>query len=133
LVGGKQTFQRDLPQFWWAKTGQYSRVWVDNSSHWPQSVLVDIIVAIGDLAARCEIDNNGNTTLKGTIRGKTIELETAPGLPEGQAVSVTLFPEPSPNGNLQRSFGAWAEDGQGLDAFLEQIRKERKDPRRPAI
>jgi hypothetical protein len=29
-------------------------------------------------------------SLKGVVRGKTIELERAPGLPEGQAVTVTV-------------------------------------------
>src|SRR5262245_26870194 len=36
-------------------------------------------------------------TLKGTARGKTIELEEDPGLPDGQAVTVTVLctkPEP---------------------------------------
>jgi hypothetical protein len=69
--------------------------------------------------------------LKGVIHGKTIELEQEPGLPEGQAVSVQLQPIPTreklpPGEGLRRSFGAWAEDAEELDKYLEWNRQQRK-------
>ena len=67
--------------------------------------------------------------LKGTIRGKTIELEQAPGLPDGQEVSVTLTAAAQAGDGLRRAFGGWAGATE-LDAFLEEIRRERKLPRR---
>jgi hypothetical protein len=68
-------------------------------------------------------------TLKGVIRGKTIELETGSDLPDGQLVSVTVHPAPQPlppGEGLRRAFGAWAGEGKELDEFLEQIRVDRK-------
>jgi hypothetical protein len=71
---------------------------------------------------------------KGVIRGKTIELERAVGLPDGQAVTVVV--QPSPAGNtlppgeaLRRSFGGWADDAEELDVFLEWNRQQRKQTR----
>ncbi len=68
-------------------------------------------------------------TLKGTIRGKTIELEQAPGLPEGQAVSVTLNPTGPGGEGLRRAFGAWGAT-EGFDEFLNDVRRARKQERR---
>src|SRR5947209_8160915 len=66
------------------------------------------------------------TPLRGVVHGKTIELEQAPGLPDGQEVGVTLEPLPAggpgqpPAGEgLRRAFGAWAGDAEELDKFLE--------------
>jgi hypothetical protein len=56
--------------------------------------------------------------LKGTVHGKTIELEQDSGLPDGQTVSVTLFAASAPGEGLRRSFGAWADDSVELDGFL---------------
>jgi len=67
--------------------------------------------------------------LKGTIHGKTIELEQAPGLPDGQAVSVMLTPSPTTGEASRRAFGAWAGDAAQLDRFLEEIRRDRKQDR----
>jgi hypothetical protein len=73
------------------------------------------------------------TTLQGVIHGKTIELEQAPGLPDGQQVGVTIEPlpvagpDPLPRGDgLRRAFGAWAADADGLDQFLDWNRAQRK-------
>jgi hypothetical protein len=66
---------------------------------------------------RCTITNAVNI-LKGTVHGKTIELEKEPGLPDGQAVSVTLIAALPPGEGLRRSFGSWAEDAADLDSFL---------------
>jgi hypothetical protein len=100
-------------------------------------------------------------TLKGIVHGKTIELEREPGLPDGQAVTVTVEPVmvsspprpyafPSeesrrrweeawaevkdlpPGEGLRRAFGAWAEDAEEVDRFLEWNRAQRKLERRPS-
>ena len=73
------------------------------------------------------------TTVRGVVHGKTIELEQAPGLPDGQQVGVTIEPLPAagseqlpPGEGLQRAFGAWAGDAEELDTFLEWNREQRK-------
>jgi hypothetical protein len=77
--------------------------------------------------------------LKGTIHGKTIELEQAPGLPDGEAVSVILKSSSPAGDGLRRAFGAWASESTELDQFLEQIRRDRKqdrpviDPAKPSV
>jgi hypothetical protein len=78
------------------------------------------------------------TVLRGVIHGKTIQLDQAPGWPEGQEVKVTLeLMNPAehesrlpPGQGLRRAFGAWAEEAEQLDMFLEEIRVARKCPRR---
>jgi len=68
-------------------------------------------------------------TLRGVIHGKTIELTTESGLPEGQEVTVTvepIVPKLPPGEGLRQAFGAWADDPEGLDEYLEWNRKQRK-------
>jgi hypothetical protein len=72
---------------------------------------------------------NASGILKGTIHGKTIELEQAPGLPDGQAVSVILQSPSAAGEGLRRAFGAWSGETAELDQFLEQIRRDRKQDR----
>ena len=93
-----------------------------------------------------------SSTLKGVIPGKTIELEREPELPDGQEVSVTLEAMLAPavtspaetdvqhrftealtlvqdlnsGEGLRQSFGAWADDVEELDEYLESSRKRRK-------
>lgn len=74
----------------------------------------------------------------GTVHGRTIELTEAPGLPDGQQVTVVLQFDGGENGSsavpdieamrkrLLRSFGAWKEDGEELDKYLEWNRQQRK-------
>ena len=61
--------------------------------------------------------------LIGVIHGKTIELEQEPGLPDGQTVAVTVQPLQEkrlpPGEGIRRSAGAWADDAEELDRFLE--------------
>jgi hypothetical protein len=92
--------------------------------------------------------------LNGVVRGKTIELESEPGLPDGQRVSVTVqaigASHPStdpreqtesqrrwaeahaavanltPGEGLKRSFGTWADDADELDEYLATNRQRRK-------
>jgi len=78
------------------------------------------------------------TVMKGVIHGRTIELESEPGLPEGQAVTVFVQPVAAKNSQaaleaLKRAAGAWEnDDPEGLEQYLEQTRKQRK-VRRPEI
>ena len=67
--------------------------------------------------------------LRGVIHGRTVELEVAPELPDGQIVSVTLDPVLSPEEGIRRSAGAWAEDAEELDEFLEEMRRSRQQDR----
>ncbi len=72
------------------------------------------------------------TVMKGVIHGRTIELDSEPGLPEGQQVSVVVQPVVAIDSKeafkaLQRAAGAWAnDDPEGLEQYLEQTRKQRK-------
>jgi hypothetical protein len=70
--------------------------------------------------------NKGSHILKGTVRGMTIELEQAPGLPEGQSVMVTVVAEAARGDGLVRAFGSWADDGGEMEQFLERIRRDRR-------
>ena len=77
----------------------------------------------------------GKVTVNGVVRGKTIELDREPGLPDGQEVRVTMEPSdkresPPPGEGLKRAFGAWAEDAAELDKYLEWNRQQRKRSRR---
>jgi hypothetical protein len=65
------------------------------------------------------------TTLKGVVHGKTIGLEQEPALRDGQSV---LLP---PGEGIRRSAGAWADDPEGLDEYLEQLRHDGAQDRRP--
>ena len=78
-----------------------------------------------------------SAVLKGTVHGKTIELEAESGLPDGQEVTVRLEPAPGKRGTdsgplaaLKRAAGSWADDPEGLDRFLEWNRQQRKFNRR---
>ena len=79
---------------------------------------------------------SGTVTVKGVVHGKTIELEKEPGLPDGQEVTVTVQPAVTaarklpPGEGLRRSAGAWADDIEGLDQYLEWNRQQRKLSRR---
>ncbi len=72
------------------------------------------------------------TVLRGVVHGNTIELEQALGLPDGETVNVTIerltqtdrrLP---PGEGIRRAEGAWAEDAEELDKFLEWNRRQRK-------
>ena len=70
--------------------------------------------------------------IKGVIHGRIIELEAEPGLPDGQAVSVTVEAITAKKSDaafeaLKRAAGAWAnDDPEGLEQYLEQTRRQRK-------
>ena len=76
------------------------------------------------------------TVMKGVVRGRTIELETEPGLPDGQPVSVTVVPvTPKDSQAVFEAFrdaaGGWeGDDPEGLEEYLEWNRQQRKVNRR---
>ena len=72
---------------------------------------------------------DGAIILNGVVRGKVVELEQEPGLPDGQRVAVTLTPSLPPGEGLRRSFGAWAEDAAELEEFERQLRRDRQSDR----
>ena len=74
-----------------------------------------------------------STEIRGVIHGKIIELEKEPGLPDGQAVAVTVQPLVLPGEGIRRSAGGWSDDPEGLEAFLQHIRQSRKQDRRERL
>jgi hypothetical protein len=72
---------------------------------------------------------SGTIIVKGTVHGRSIQLDHEPGLPEGQLVSVVLRPALPPGEGLRRSFGAWAADARELDNFVAGVYRDRKDHR----
>ncbi|HUG94111.1 MAG TPA: hypothetical protein VML55_24990 [Planctomycetaceae bacterium] len=69
--------------------------------------------------------------LRATVHGTTIELEQELGLPDGQQVTVTIQPVSeeerlAPGDGIRLSAGAWADDPEGLDEFLERNRQQRQ-------
>jgi hypothetical protein len=72
---------------------------------------------------------NAMPPLRGVIRGKTIELDREPGLPDGQAVAVTVHPLLPLGEGIKRSAGGWGDDPEGLDAWLKEMRRSRKQDR----
>ena len=82
---------------------------------------------------------NNSQVFHGVIHGRTIVLQDAPDLPQGQLVHVTVQPDsqaqPSteePREALKRAAGSWTDDLDGLDHYLEWNRQQRK-VQRPEI
>ncbi len=83
-----------------------------------------------------------STVLRGIVHGKIIELENEAGLPDAELqrrypnltaadiAAVRQFAS-VPTG-LRHSFGAWADDSDELDKFLEWNRQQRHQDRRGA-
>ncbi len=74
-----------------------------------------------------------STPMRGTIHGKTIELDAESGLPDGQSVTVIIesthqhqIPVETPLDALKRAAGSWSDDPEGLERFLEWNRQQRK-------
>ncbi len=72
---------------------------------------------------------NSDVLLKGTIHGKTIELEHEAGLPDGQQVTLLLLPVLAAGAGIRQSAGAWADAGEDLDTWLEEVQRGRQQPR----
>jgi hypothetical protein len=78
---------------------------------------------------------HGLSSFKGIVRGNSIDLDRQVGLPDGQEVTVVIQPVNGGAGSqgegLRSAFGAWKDDDpEGLDAFLEWNRQQRKQSRR---
>ena len=76
--------------------------------------------------------------MTGVLHGRTIQLDEEPGLPEGQHVRVQLQPAAddeslAPGGGVKRAAGAWNDDPDGLDAYPEWNRQQRKTGCRPGF
>jgi hypothetical protein len=74
--------------------------------------------------------------ITGVVHGRMIQLDEEPGLPDGQHVTVRLQPAGdadaiAPGEGIKRAAGAWNDDPEGLDAYLEWNRQQRKTGRRP--
>jgi len=78
--------------------------------------------------------------LHGVVHGRTIELNDETGLPDGQQVKGTIQPVSHTEGwggrlppgeGIRRSAGAWADDAEELDKYLEWNRQQRKTSRPP--
>ncbi len=77
---------------------------------------------------------SSTTALRGVVHGKIIELDEEVGLPDGQAVTVSVQPvgrRLPPGEGIRRSAGAWADDAEELDKYLEWNRQQRKISRPP--
>jgi hypothetical protein len=62
-----------------------------------------------------------------------IELDSEPGLPDGQQVTIVVRPTTLDAGDvgkafpgLRRAFGAWAQDADDLDEYLQWNRRQRR-------
>ena len=79
---------------------------------------------------------NTLAVLNGVVPAKSIELDQSPGFPDGQPVTVILEPAQAtvrrlpPGEGIRRSAGAWADDQEGLDQYMEWHRQKRMDGRR---
>ncbi len=74
------------------------------------------------------------TAFRGVVHGRIIELDEEVGLPDGQAVSVSVQPvgrQLAPGEGIRRSAGAWTDDAEELDKYLEWNRQQRKTSRPP--
>ena len=74
------------------------------------------------------------TSIKGIIHGRMIELEQTLGLPDGQAVEVTVQAvvggdRRQPGDGIRASAGTWADAGPELDRWLEGTQRSRRQER----
>ncbi len=67
--------------------------------------------------------------IRGVVHGRVIELDQELGLPEGQPVIVTVQPALPPGEGIRQSAGAWSEQPEQVDAWLEEMRRSRHTDR----
>jgi hypothetical protein len=67
--------------------------------------------------------------VKGVVQGSSIKLEEYLGLPDGESVSVVVHRLLAPGEGIRLSAGAWADAGEELDAWLEQVYRDREHDR----
>lgn len=67
------------------------------------------------------------TTVTGVVHGKTIELQEETGLPEGQAVAVSIRPLTPSGEGIRLSAGGWEEaTGDEFRQWMGEIQKGRE-------
>ena len=64
-------------------------------------------------------------TMRGVVHGRVIELESELQLPEGQQVTVIVQPILPPAEAIRQSAGGWSDDPEGVDRFVEEMRRLR--------
>jgi hypothetical protein len=69
--------------------------------------------------------------MKGIAHGKTIELESELGFPDGQPVVVMVQRLLPPGEGIRASAGAWADAGEELDSWLDAMQQSRQDRPEP--
>ncbi len=69
------------------------------------------------------------SSLRGVVRGKTIELEEELGMPDGQPVSVFVHRLLPPGEGIRQSAGAWSDAGDDLDVWLGEMQRSRHQDR----
>jgi hypothetical protein len=76
---------------------------------------------------------NTPAMMRGIVHGKMIEMEGDLNLPEGQQVTVFVQPVHSPEEAIRQSAGGWADDPEGVDRFVEEMRRFRNLERPESI
>jgi hypothetical protein len=71
--------------------------------------------------------STSSDALRGTVHGRTIQLDRDLGLPEGQVVTLVVRPVLSSGEGIRQSAGAWSDDPAAVDAWLEQMQRSRLD------
>ncbi len=70
---------------------------------------------------------NSPSAMRGVVHGKTIEVEGDLNLPEGQQVAIIVQPLLSPEQAIRQSAGGWSDDPEGVDRFVEEMRRLRRN------
>jgi hypothetical protein len=66
-------------------------------------------------------------TFRGVVHGRSIELDRETGLAEGATVSVTVKVPTGSIESLRQAFGGWSDDPEGVDRFVEEVRRDRQE------
>ncbi len=69
------------------------------------------------------------TILRGVVQGKSILLDQKPGFPDGQQVTLMVQALLPPGEGIRQSAGAWADGGEELDAWLNDMQDSRQQDR----
>lgn len=71
----------------------------------------------------------GNTIFHGIVRGKNIELDEAPPIPNGVQVTVQIYSLQASGDGIRASAGAWADAGDELERWLDEVYRARQSGR----
>jgi hypothetical protein len=70
-----------------------------------------------------------SSVLKGVVHGRIIELETEPGWPEGQHVTVLVRPVLAAGEGVRQSAGGWADAAEEIESWLNEVQRGRQQDR----